>query len=221
MLCQFALQQAALGRSTWTEDKIGEVALKADQAATRKKWPRAIKYGEQMLEGSIIVYGQDAPETFSRLKTLNRYYDKAGRLTEIGERVKRTYLFTKDFFQPKQNMSVVSRLLYYKLLIAQKDYKSAIPVVLENIAILTSSRDDQFKHLHYLWQLHGLYGLTAQLLEREKVLLHLLKLNKELVGENPQDNMKIILNLAKTYCLQKNLGKFKKLSQTYGLKLTC
>lgn len=221
LLTLFGSQQIALGQSRWTEEKIGKIAIKADQAATRKKWSRAIKYGEKILEGSIILFGDDAPETISRLRTLNRYYDKAGRLTEIAPRVKKAYFISRDYFQPTHNTAVVSRLLYYKLLITQKDYKDAIPVVLENISILTNSRNDQFKRLHYLGQLHGLYGLTEQLPEREQALLQLLELNKELVGESAQDNMKIIMNLAKTYCLQNKTEAFKKLTLTYGLNLKC
>lgn len=215
------LHQIALSQPGWTEEKIGKIALKADRAAQREKWSRAIKYGEQMLEGSRILHGQNSPETITHQKTVNRYYDKANRLNEIAIRVKNTYLMAKEVFHPTHNTSAVCRLLYYKLLISQKDYKNAIPVVLENISILTNSREDQFKHLHYLGQLHGLYGLTDMLQKREDTLLKLLDLNKKLVGDSVQNNINIIMNLAKTYCLQNKTVEFKKLSQKYDLKLKC
>ena len=221
LLNLFGSQQIALGQSRWTEEKIGKISIKADQAATRKKWSQAIKHGEQGLKASTVLYGANAPETISRLRTLNRYYDKAGRLTEIAARVKRAYFISKEYFPPTHNTAAVSRLLYYKLLIAQKDYKNAIPVVLENITTLTNSRNDQFRHMHYLGQLHGLYGLTDQLPQRERALLKFLELNKKLVGESAQDNMKIIMNLARTYCLQNKVEEFKALTQTYGLDLKC
>ena len=221
LLSHIGFYQGAFAQTDWTEEKIGKAAVKADKAAMRKKWSQAIKYGERMLAGSEALYGVNNSNTISRLKTLNRYYDKAGRLTQIPARVKKAYLLSKEHFKPSHNTAVINRLLYYKLLIAQKDFQIAIPLVLENMEILTNSKDDQFKLLHYLGQLHGLYGLTDQLVKREKALLQTLELNKKLVGENTEDNMKIIMNLAKTYCLQNKTTEFKALMQTYDLGFEC
>ncbi|PHZ84779.1 hypothetical protein [Paremcibacter congregatus] len=215
------VDQASAGQTKWTEEKIGKVAIKADNAAKRKQWGRAIKYGEKMLEGSELLYGSEATYTITRLKTLNRYYDHAGRLSQISERVKKAYLLSKEKFKPTHNTANTSRLLYYKLLVSQKEFQAAIPLIQENISILTGSKEDKFRKLHYLEQLHGLYGLTAQLLEREKVLLELLELNKRLVSTQLDDNIKIIMNLAKTYCLQKKFNEFDQLMQRYDLKFEC
>lgn len=208
-------------QTSWTEKKIGRLALKADKAATREKWAHAIEYGEKMLEGSTVFYGSDVPYTITRLKTLNRYYDKAGRLSEIPSRVKKAYILSKKHFRPDHDTAVTSRLLYYKTLLAQKNYKSALPLVLENISILGNSRGDAFRRLHYLGQLHGLYGMSDQPDAQEKTLLELLELNKKLVGTDIESNMKIIMNLAKSYCLQKKTEEFQKLMQAYGLKFEC
>lgn len=216
-----ALDQASAGQTRWTEEKIGKVAVKADKAATRKKWSRAIKYGEQMLKGSASLYGPEAAYTVTRLKILNRYYDHAGRLSEIPDRVKRAYRLSKKHFKLTHDTVQISRLLYYKLLTAQKKYAEAIPLILENISVLTDSEEDAFRRLHYLGQLHGLYGLTVQLAEREKVLLELLTLNKRLVGTQLDDNIEIIMNLAETYCLQKKFPEFSNLIQSYDLKYEC
>ncbi|PHZ85073.1 hypothetical protein [Paremcibacter congregatus] len=221
-LCNIMVVAPAFSDQTsWTEEKIGKLAVRADKAAARQEWTRAIKYGEKMLEGSKAFYGPEAPYTVTRLKALNRYYDKAGRLDEISGRVKKAYHLSKEHFRPSHTTMVTSRLLYYKTLLAQKDFKGAIPLVLENISILRDNRDDAFKRLHYLGQLHGLYGATSQPAKQETTLLELLELNKKLVGTDIESNMKIIMNLAKSYCLQNKPEEFKKLMQTYDLKFEC
>ncbi|PCI52699.1 MAG: hypothetical protein COB36_14555 [Alphaproteobacteria bacterium] len=217
----FVANQVSAGPTNWTEEKIGKVAVKADKAATRKNWRRAIKYGEQMLAGSTNLYGSEAPNTITRLKTLNRYYDHAGRLGKIPERVKRAHLLSKQHFKPNHDTAVISRLLYYKLLIAQKQYVEAIRLVHENIALLTDSEEDQFKKLQYLEQLHGLYALNRQLPERETILLDQLALNKKMVGTHVKDNFKIIMDLAQTYCLQRKFLAFSDLMQSHDLKYEC
>ena len=223
MLCAGGLTsaEAFVKNSDWSEEKIGKVAVKADKAAVRKKWPRAIKYGEEMLAGAEALYGPNALQTLNRLKTLNRYYDKAGRLIEVQGRIQKAYLLSKQHCPPEHDTAVISRLLYYKLLLREKNYSDAIPIVFENMAVLGDSEDDAFKRIHYLGQLHGLYGATGQLAERERTLLEQLELNKQLTSDHIEDNMKIILNLAKTYCLQKKFKDFRRLMQAHNLPHEC
>ncbi|PHZ84743.1 hypothetical protein CRD36_10685 [Paremcibacter congregatus] len=205
----------------WTEEEIGKVAVKADKAATKKHWEKAIRYGERMLKGSEALYGQDSPYYTSRLKTLIRYYDKAGHLDQIPEKVEKAYIQSKKYFDPKHDTATISRLVYYKLLITQKKFSKAIPLVYENMAILKNTEDDDFRKLHYLGQLNGLYGITGQFVLQEKILLEQLDLNKRLIGLTTKDNIKIIMNLAKNYCRRKLDAEFDTLVQTYGLKYKC
>lgn len=215
------MNSVSADQTSWTEKKLGKYVVRADKAAARKKWSLAIKYGEKILEGSKALSGLNTPDTITRLKNLNRYYDKSGRLKEIPERIKETYFLSKKYFKLTHNTVVTCRLLYYKTLLAQEDYKNAVPLVLESMSILGDSRDDAFKKLHYLGQLHGLYGMSDQPSDQEKTLLELLKLNKKLVGTDIESNMKIIMNLAKSYCLQKKNDEFKELMQTYNLNFEC
>ncbi|WP_417466160.1 hypothetical protein [Kordiimonas sp.] len=181
----------------------------------------AIKYGEQLLEGSRLLYGPEDISTINHLKNLNRYYDKAGRLREVAERVRLGYQVSRKHFSLNHSTTEVSRLLYYKLLIAEKDYLGAIPVVYENIAVLTDSEDDAFRRLHYLGQLHGLYGLTEQHDKREEILLEQLELNIQLMGNDTESSEKIILNLGGIYCEQKKFTKLRELMTRFDMKLQC
>lgn len=115
----------------------------------------------------------------------------------------------------------MSRHIYYKFLTSNKNYVQAITLVLENISVLESGKKDDYKLLHYLKQLYSLYGLTGQLEKEELTLLRLLNASIKLLGRNDEDNIKIILDLAKNYCLQKKLEKFTKLVTTHHLRYFC
>jgi len=208
-------------QTDWTEEKIGKLAVKADQAARRNKWARAIKYGEQMLSGSAILFEQHEEDYITRLKTLNRYYDKRGRLLEVSDRVKKAYFLSKKHLNRTHDASKISRLLYYKLLIAEKDYERAIDLVVENISLLEAGGDEEFRKLHYLGQLFSLYGLTKQYSLEEKTLEEMLALNKRLMGDSLKDNIEIIMNLGKNYCLQNKIKDYTDLMKEYALKFIC
>ncbi|MFC3051050.1 hypothetical protein [Kordiimonas pumila] len=205
----------------WTEEKVGYYAVKADQAASQKHWSKAIEYGEHMLRGSSFLYKEDDIEYLNRLKTLNRYYDKAGKLGEVADRVQKAYELSYATLGPRHHISELSRLLYYKLLIAEKNYRTAIPLVQENIKNLSLSKDDAFQRLHYLEQLFSLYGLTGQLEEEAQTILRFLALDRQLVASPLEENLPIIITLAKNYCQRKKIALFQELMQTYGLEYEC
>lgn len=164
-----------------------------------------------MLVRSLALYPKKDIEYIRRLKTLNRYYDKAVKLDQIPERVKEAYLLSKEQLAPLHDSSKTSRLLYYKLLIAQKSYREAINIVQENIALVGPSEDEQFRLYHYLKQLYSLYGLTGQLPQEEQTLLTFLALDKRLVGSPAEEQIQIIILLAQNYCLQKSLASLESL----------
>jgi len=208
-------------QSRWTEEKIGRIAVKADQAATKKDWSRAIRYGEKMLSASAELYLFSDIGYINRLKTLNRYYDKAGRLQEVPHRIETAYTLSKKHLGPKHHAAKVSHLLYYKLVVANKNYMKAIELVQENIAGLETDKDDGFRLLHYLKQLYSLYNLTEQLEQEEQILQKVLTLNTQLMGNALEDNRTIIISLAKNYCRQQKLAAFNALMEKYDLKYEC
>lgn len=213
--------QATTADTNWTEEKIGRIAVKADQAASRKRWETAIRHGEKMLTASASLYPENDINYLNRLKTLNRYYDKADRLTDVPERVERAYALSHSELGVSHHITRLSRLLFYKLLIAQERYTRAIPLVQENIRLLGESDDEKFLKLKYLEQLFSLYGLSGQYGLEEKTLLDLLALNTELMGNARKDNLNIILNLANNYCKQNKVEKYTNLMQEYNLTYTC
>lgn len=205
----------------WSERKLGKIILKADKAARKKKWTRAIKYGERMLEGSAALDKKSDARYINQLKTLNGFYDKAGRLKDIGPRAQTAYLLASKHLGLAHSTTVASRLLYYKILISQKNYPDAIPLVEENISILKEGKAEDFRRLHYLEQLYSLYGITGQLEKEQGILLRLLALNEKLFDNDAEYTRKIILNLSKTYCYQNKMVEFNQLMKTYGLKYKC
>lgn len=220
---------AQADQGNWTEEKVGKLSVKADRAAMRKKWRLAIKYGEEMLKGSAALYDVNDPTYITRLKNLNRYYDKAGRLTEVAGRVKLAYELAKAHLEPSHSVATTSRVLYYKLLLTQKKYQEAIPVVYLNMSTLTKSKDDQFRKLHYFRQLYALYGLTGQFEKEEEYILNYIHLHEELIGElktdgdleEDKDDELILKRLVQNYCRRELTDKIKALTQKYDLKYIC
>ncbi|PCI51594.1 MAG: hypothetical protein COB49_01390 [Alphaproteobacteria bacterium] len=211
----------ATGKVYWTEKKLGKIILKADKAAMRKKWNRAIRYGEEMLLGSHALDHHNDHRYINLLKNLNKYYDNAGRIQEIPGRIEKAYISSRKYLGVAHNTTIESRNLYYKIIIFNKDYQRAIPLILENISILGKSVEDRYRLSQYYRQLYSLYGLTRQLEKEEETLLKLLTLDRQLYGYDDQNNAKIILSLAKNYCLQKKLDAFEKIVQTYNLLYFC
>ncbi len=207
--------------TVWTEKKLGKVILKADKAAQHKKWSYAIKFGEQMLDGSKILDKQSDARYVNLLKTLNVYYDKAGRLKEVGPRVVTAYMLSKKHLGPTHETTFMSRTLYYKLQIFKMDYAGAIPLVLENIALLKENEKNSVRLIHYLKQLYSLYGLTGELEREEKALIEFLAINSRFFGDDDEDNKVAILILAQNYCRQKESDKFNQLTTSHGLKYSC
>jgi|TARA_R110002073_G_scaffold211794_7_gene372169 hypothetical protein len=205
----------------WTEKKLGKAILKADKAARQEKWSRAIRYGEKMLLGSLKLDQKSDTRYINQLKNLNYYYDQANRLPEISARLLEAYLLSTEHLGLSHNTTIVSRQLYYKLLISEKKYPGAIALVLESMSILGKNEEDNFKMHRYLKQLYSLYGLTGQLQQEEKTILEFMKLNIQLFGRNEEDFKKVIVVLAKNYCRQRKLNKFNQLIFYYNLKYSC
>ncbi len=215
------VSQVFADETVWTEKKLGRVILKAERAAKRKIWSRAIRYGEQMLTGSEALDQKHDQRYINLLKNLNKYYDNSHRLAEVPERIKSAYLLSKQHLGLSHTTSLISRNLYYKLLIAEKKYHDAIPLVLENISVSEKSSTENFRILHYLEQLSTLYRLTRQYAKEEGILLRFLEMNKWLVGKDAEDNIKIILSLAQNYCRQNKFDQFKQLIISNNLKYYC
>lgn len=208
-------------QNAWTEKKLGKVIIRADRAAQKKQWPRAIRLGEQMLQGLKVLNQPSDVRYIKLLKNLNKYYYQAQRLNEIAERIQKTYELAREHLGIADDATIVSRWLYYKLLTSNKEYTKAVPLVLESISILGESERDQYKLHGCLRKLYSLYGITGQLEGEEKTLMQLLALNKQLLGDGIDDNLEIILNLAKNYCLQKKAPEFNRLMTDYNLKYEC
>lgn len=220
-LSHITLAPAWASQDNWTEEKVSRAAIKASKAATQKKWSRAIKYGEQILRGSKALYQQNDIKFINRLNTVNSYYEKVGRCQGIAGRIQKAYDLSKKYLGQEHDTLKKSRALYYKLLITNKEYKKAIPLVLEKISTLKISEEDNFRKRQYLGQLFSLYGLTNQRALEEQTLIKMLELNKHLLRDAHESNHKIILDLAKNYCLQSKIKKYNDLIKSHDLKYVC
>lgn len=221
LLLVFLNQTVIATETEWTEKKLGKVSLKSVRAADKNRWSRAIKYGEQALKASEALDKPTDARYLHFLKNLNRYYDKTGRLQEVPTRVKKTYLQSKKYLGITHPTTKMSRTLYYKLHISNRNYMAAIPLVLENISVLNVGTDKDYKHHQYLKQLYSLYAMTGQLIKEERTLIEFIKLDKHLYGTTDRENTKIIQNLANNYCRQKKFKEFTELVKKHQLQFIC
>ncbi len=122
---------------------------------------------------------------------------------------------------PEHYISEVSRLLYYKLLVADKNYGPATLVVKENIALLGDSEDDRFRRLDYLKQLFSLYGLSGRKAEEAQAIEDYLALEAELEIPPLEESLPVIISLAKNYCERKMYREFQSVMQRFELEYVC
>lgn len=214
---------AAPGNSqdVWTERKLGKVIIRAEKAALKKRWKQAIKYGTRALDGSMVLDQKEAPRYINLLKNLNIYYDKSGKLKNIPEQVETAYNLSAKVLGDDHPTTLKSRSLYFKILLSQKRFSAAIPLVLEDIAVYENDEKEQYKILVYLSQLYSLYALTGQFEREGKALERLLALNIALFGEMDDSHFPIIRDLSHNYCRQKEQQKFNGLIEKYNLKYQC
>jgi len=221
LLSMFLCGFSSAGQADWTEKKLGKVIIKAERAAIKKKWSRGIKYGKRMVSGSLALDTKKSIRYIHLLKNINSYYDKAGRLLEVGGQVKKTYFLSSQNLGLDHPTTIKSRNLYYKILILNNQYSDAIPLMLEKILMSRKKPESEYKTLQYLSKLHSLYALIGQYEKEEDILLIILELNRKLVGTKDESNSEIIMNLANNYCRQKKFGKFDQLVTAHNLKLVC
>ena len=208
-------------QAVWTEKELGKVIVRAEKAATKKRWQRAIKYGTRAVEGSLALDHKEAPRYINLLKNLNVYYDKTGKLADIPEQVESTYNQSFKVLGNDHPTTLKSRTLLFKLLLIQKRFSAAIPLVLEDIAINEKDPKGQYKILVYLSQLYSLYALTGQFEREGETLERLLALNIRLFGDKDASHLPIIKDLSNNYCRRKQQEKFTQLVEKYDLKFQC
>lgn len=221
LLLQQSVSLNQAGAKEWTEKKLSKFIMKADRAAGRKNWNKAIKYGEQAFQGCTTLNLPSSANHINCLKNLNRHYDKAGRLTESGPRIIRAYHLSSEHLGSQHNTTMISRMLYYKLLIATQKYQDAAILVIESLSLLDESEESDYKRQHYLKQLYSLYGLTNQLKKQAAALLSYHYINQKLGSTDGGNLEKSILILARNLCRQKNRSEYKKLVAQHRLKLLC
>lgn len=207
----------------WTAEKLDRVIIRMHQAARKKHWSRAINQGKKMLEGFASL-GDNASERYvHQLKNLILFYDQANRLIDAGEKVKKAYRLSMETFGPLHNTTIVSRNLLYKLMIQQKRYSESIPLVQENIDLLSETKDPDilYRRHHYLSQLQSLYALTEQLENQQATLERLIELDHTLFPNMKEERREMLELLGQNLCRQQKLEAFGAIVAEHDLKLMC
>ena len=198
-----------------------------NKAADQKKWPEAIRRGQNMLRAFAQEEGLGTERYAVQLKNLTVYYDRAGRLTEARDYIVAAYKLNTRHFGKAHFATSTSRNLYYKLSVTEKDYLTAIELMEESLHLASRMMDKQDrrnKQHFYLDQLISLYGLVGDVTAQTKALERYLALDEKLFGDHQTDSQHaswLLALLARNYC---RLGKhkaFASFTSKHNLKLIC
>lgn len=202
--------------------KTGRLLSKATYEASRQNWPKAINYIDRALQVCIENHHEaDPTNCIHALATANNFYNVAGKLLEVSDRIEKAYYLAKENLKPTSTTAQKTRIHYYKLLILEQSYVEAISIVSENMANLTEEAEISPKRLQYLGQLFSLYGLTNQRENEITILKEMLHLSSMLHGMEYDSNRSIILNLGKAYCESNNYHAYNALMTRYKLSYSC
>lgn len=195
--------------------------MAADQAVRRQNWSVAIIHAEKLVEANQVLFGLNSKNYIASLVRLNRYHSRAKRLHDIPEPLERTYKLSKKQLGVSHDLTVISRFLFYKFLVSDKQYERAILLVKENLSCLGSGKEKEERLRRYLNQLRFLYALTDKFEEEERVLLQLIQMDSEAEDYAYGDHKQMIADLARNYCRRKMLFKFSDLVKERNLYYFC
>ena len=209
LLC-IALASAAFSAepSDWSKKKISQITIEADKAERTKNWALAIELGEQLLQANRARYGKENARCLASLIRLNGFYHRANRLTEVAGRLEQAYLLSKKRLGINDKQTTKTRFLFYKFLVADKQYDKAILLVEENLNNIKPSIKQNDRQRRYLNQLRFLYGIKGDYEKEALILQQVILLGTGQSGYDYRDHKKAVLDLARNYCRRKLLREF-------------
>jgi hypothetical protein len=204
----------------WTMAKLDNYQKKMEKAANAKALGRAIRYGEQALEGCRELRG-DKDELCITLATKNAtYYYQKDLHPRHAEEIEAAYRLALAEQGPDHHNTNSLRDIYYHVLLRQKHFQQAIPVLRKMLQVEGERANEPSQTMRLTLQLYGLYYLTEQVAEAEAVLETLLPLVAQALGKQ-EDYNAVAVALAEAYCARKNHHQFFTFVREHGLDMRC
>lgn len=227
LLFLFVFAILSLGLSTqseakvWSEKKFDKTILSIDKDITRKRWKTATKRSQKALPQCIALYSQRALTCIFILRNINLSYEKMHIFNPDSSQIKSAYTLSTEVLGKTHITTNNAREYYYKYLIFTESYAQAIPILMEIIALEKSSTNDAYQLMERYKQLYALEGLIENWPEEEAALTMVLRLAKQVLGEDSDDFKAAVEALAYNYCTQKKYYEYFQLIKEQQQEVSC
>lgn len=205
----------------WSERKLDKAILKIDRDLNRKRWESVIERSKKAIPQCIARHTERNQMCIVMLRNINTSYEKTRRFNPDHSQIASAYTLASEVFGKTHSTTAKTRDYYYKFLIFTEDYAAAIPLVTEIIELEEAGANDEFRLMQRYNQLYALQGLVENWPEEENALTVVLRLAKEVMGEDSDDYRAAAEALAHNYCIQNKYHEFFELINQQNLQVPC
>ncbi len=205
----------------WTEARLTKTLKKMDSAEREENWRRGIKYGERALGGCKRLRSERDPLCIAIMRRNATYYYNNGVHRHHATAIEHAYQLAREELGRDHFSTTSLRDIHYRVLIAEKHFVQAIPVLQERLQTERAVANEPYKVLDLTLQLYGLYHLTDQVEQEEGVLEILLPMVGELIGKDGDDYRDVATALAESYCARGKYAEFFSFAHEHQLDLRC
>ena len=208
-------------KKIWSERKFERTILSIDKDLNRKRWKKVIERSQKALPHCIALYSERSLTCIFVLRNINQSYAKLHIFNPDSGQIERAYRLSTEVLGKTHFTTTSARDYYYKYLIFTENYAPAIPVVKEIIELEINSTNDAYQLMERYKQLYALEGLTENWPAEEAALHMVMKLAKDVLGEESEDFKAAVEALAYNYCTQKKYYEYFQLIKEQQQEISC
>ena len=205
----------------WSERKFEKTILKIDKDLNRKRWKTVIKRSQKALPQCVALYSERALTCIFILRNINQSYEKMHVFNPDNSQIENAYRLSTEVLGKTHFTTNSARDYYYKYLIFTESYAPAIPLLKEFIEIEKNTKNDAYQLMERYKQLYALEGLTENWPEEEAALTLVMKLARDVLGEESEDFKAAVEALAYNYCTQKKYYEYFELIKAEQQEVSC
>jgi hypothetical protein len=205
----------------WSERNFEKTILSIDKDLNRKRWKTVVKRSQKALPQCIELYSEKSLSCIFILRNINQSYKKMRLFNPDSSQIAQAYRLSSEVLGKTHFTTNSARDYYYKYLIFNERYAEAKPLLSEFIEIEKGSTNDAFQLMERYKQLYALEGLTENWPAEEAALNMVLKLAKDVLGEDSEDFKAAVEALAYNYCTQKKYYEYFKLIKEQQQEVSC
>lgn len=205
----------------WSERKFEKTILSIDKDLNRKRWQSVVKRSQKALPQCVELYSEQALSCIFILKNINQSYEKMHLFNPDNSQIEKSYKLSSQVLGKTHPTTISARDYYYKYLIFNESYAEAKPLLKELIEIEKNRSNDAYQLMERYKQLYALEGLTENWAAEETALTMVLKLARDVLGEDSEDFKTAVEALAYNYCTQKKYYEYFKLIKEQQQEVSC